>query len=277
MKYITIKDIKRKSKLERKSYIAKKYNYASGLYLIPNYEIVEKKEPIQYLNELIDEIIRQRELFTLLVKHGSYQEISSYIIDRFLHKNYYTPKHEAYNQSLIWRERAKKMVNGICFLYTHKRDSSNLSLIENYVDLINWKFDGCIEHDIKKYYEELKDNAVFKELIDEIVIGYKMPECLDKSPSLDTLQQWGFLTMQFFDFNYVRDYIEIQGLTSNNRNDIIDFLKKYMLGISIANKYLDPNNKLLDYLKSFVKNLNSLTNEEKDFNNELLESLKTVY
>lgn len=286
MKYITIKDLKREAKNTRKNnndlknhmdslnFVATKHNYSSWNELLDNSAIIIKpNDPVYYLNELIDEIIKQREIFIVLIKEGSYSELSSYMNERFLKLDALATNHKDYNSSLMWRERAKKLMVGVCLLYTHKRELNSRSLIENYLDLRNLSLENHIIYDIQKYYEELKKYEDFKILTDEIIIDHKIPESFGTPPSFDTLQQWGFLTMHFYPLMDIHHTMRKLGISTTNRNDIINFLKDNM-HLMNNNKYLDPNNKTTDYIKSITNNSTIYTDEDKLLHLKLLNHIR---
>lgn len=217
MKYITVKQLKNEAKNKRKkdpsinnhseslNKVACSKGFKNWDDLINNTVLLqEKKQEINFY-EIAQEI--QSSLLNLekILKDGGYKQISKTVEKLWFVECSYTDTSE------IFFEYLSRYLDGVAYLYTQKRDTTNMSSTELLKYLINLFRTHFLIKEINYFYPILKDDYIFKDLLNNIEMddnnlyyistnheeGYNIREREDDPILFDIFNQCAYYNMFF--------------------------------------------------------------------------------
>lgn len=260
MNYVTIADLKKMAKKERKNnnniknhaeslnIIANMNNFSSWSDLIDNSVLLKsnnalsEKEKRDILSNVVDNIIIKLHEIKSIFSTNNPEVLSTYINNNFL--DAFSTKKES-----MWIDRAKEAMEAICFVYTKSDSERN---IYNFKEIL--PFSNCLAIiDEKELFNDIRVKRLFELVMHE----YKPEEPISNR----ALEQYGFLTMEYtIQFSFIDNIMNAFGKNlETSKKQIKDIiLKNYNL---LLYKYSANDVNILDPTKLFLKYRNSFNTE----------------
>jgi hypothetical protein len=274
--YITIKDLKKKAKKERKNNnnlknhseslnaISVGYNFKNWEELLENSILPLKANKdlnldeksiymIHLLKVIVDNIYNNIRNFHEILESESENVLTNYIHNSF--NNYNT------SESDFWMQKGIDLIHVISFMFYEKHNKDEYCF-NNYYKYL--KLEILLE-DINKN-ENLKNNDVIKDFLSNTLVSYINPTSSNPNPEQNETvkEQFGYLSTQYTrTFNVIKDTIEIFNNKKITKKEIIDLLKiKDNLHLLYNNQLLDNKNNFLTYTKNLTGSDYSIYNNE---------------
>ena len=268
MKYITIADLKKMAKKERKknnniknhadslNLIANKNNFSNWSELIDNAVLIKSNKEIsekdkkEILSEVIDNIMLKLHEIKNIFSTNNPETLSIYINNNFL--NSYVTKKDC-----SWNSRSKIFMESFCFIYTNFTLEKNIYMFKEMLHFNN------LLSIIKE--KKLFNDPQIKKLFDLIL--YKN-EYKGKIPDI-VLEQYGYLIMSYMsNIKFIDLIIKIFGFNLDlKREEIKNIILKEHNILTYrcnGNNILDKNNLFLNYKNSFDNEKDFLLDLEKN-------------
>lgn len=199
MNYITIADLKKQAKKERKNnnsiknhaeslnIVAKQHNFDSWNDLLDNSVIIKKnelesQEQIILLKEFINDSLTLINEFNLIFKTSNHEMLAIFMNKHFLYQSINKVGDEDF-----WRNRAKKWMEQVCFIFVNSDLPRNIKglrhcfLLENMLEIIEEK--------------KLHQNENIKCLFEQVLYEPQNNQLIE--PSYNVLNQNGYCSMQY--------------------------------------------------------------------------------
>ena len=266
MNYITIADLKKQAKKERKNNNSIK-NHADSL------NIVAKQNNFDSWSDLIDKsvILKKENIFTQAERLSM---LKTFINDATVHLNelttifkienhdvlsvkmtkYFLDSIEEYsNGDTLWRERAILWLDRLCFIFVKSdipKTFKGFRSVMSFTDLLKVIYRNHLQHE-----EQVKN------LFDMMYYEYDLEEI--KEPSYDVLQQYGYCSMQGIrKFGFTENLFKFINLNENITKDhvknmILHNTELFTMTFYAKSNMLDPHQIFKRYKDSF--------NNEADF------------
>lgn len=199
MNYITIADLKKQAKKERKNnnsiknhaeslnFVAKQNNYENWSDLIDSSVLIKNNsltdiQQINLLKEFVNESLTLINEFNLIFKTNNHEILAIFMNKHFLYKS-----NNDTDEIDFWKERAKKWMEQVCFIFTNSDLPRNIKglrhcfIFNNLLEIIEEK--NLHQHEnIKCLFELVLYEPQNNQLTD---------------PSYNVLEQSGYCSMQF--------------------------------------------------------------------------------
>lgn len=260
MNYVTIADLKKMAKKERKNnnniknhaeslnIIANMNNFSSWSDLIDNSVLLKsnnalsEKEKKDILSNVVDNIIIKLHEIKSIFSTNNPEVLSTYMNNNFL--DAFDSKKED-----MWANRAREFMETLCFVYVNSNLERN---IYNFKEIL--PFANCLAIiEDKKLLNDIK----VKRLFELVMYEYKPQEPIPDN----VLEQYGFLAMQYIiHFGFIDNIMKVFGKDlEKSKKQIKDIiLKNYNL---LLYKYSVNDVNMLDPTKLFLKYRNSFNTE----------------
>lgn len=260
MKYVTIADLKKQAKKERKNnnsiknhaesldIVAKKNNFDSWSELIDSSVILKKDnlltqaERSVMLNTLINDATIQINELTTIFKIENHDVLSIKMTQHFIESL------EDYGSGdTLWRERAIMWLDSLCFIFIN---SDVPKTFQGFRDMIGFT-------DLLKviYKNNLQHKEHVKKLFDMMLYEYDLETI--KEPSYNVLQQYGYCSMQSSGkFGFATNLFKFINLNQNITKDhvknmILHNTTLFTMTFSSRSNALDPHQIFKRYKDSF--------------------------
>lgn len=279
MKYVTIADLKKQAKKERKNnnsiknhaeslnVVAKQNNYENWSVLLDNAVLIKAEkltdcQKLSLLKEFINDTVSLINEFKLIFKTTNHEMLAIFINKNFLPEN--TGQED---NDFFWKERAKKWMECVCFIFLQSDLPRNINGFRNC-----WRFENMLEI---IHTSNLYENENVKYLFN--LLGYQPEKDKVIAPSYDVLQQNGYCSMQYTArMGFIADSIsKVFGHEfSVTKNKIKETILNNHLWFTYHHSslsdipILDQKSLLTDYVNSFK--------DEVDFKKELKRHLDLI-
>jgi hypothetical protein len=278
MNYITIADLKKQAKKERKNnnsiknhadslnLVAKKNNFDSWSDLLDNSVIIKKNElanedQINLLKEFINDSLTLINEFNLIFKTNNHEMLAIFINKHFLYQSI-----NKVGDEYFWRNRAKKWMEQVCFIFVYSDLPRNIKglrhcfLLENMLEIIEDK--------------QLHQHENVKCLFEQVLYEPQNNQLIE--PSYEVLNQNGYCSMQYTaHIGFVADSLSkiLNNEFSINKNKI----KELILNQPSLFTYdsFGTTLPILDQKKLFTRYRNSFKTED-SFKTTLKKHLESI-
>jgi hypothetical protein len=274
MNYITIADLKKQAKKERKNnnsiknhadslnLVAKQNNFDSWSDLIDKSVILKKEnlytqaERLSMLKTFINDATIHLNELTTIFKIENHDVLSIKMT-----KNFIDPVDDYSNGDSLWRDRAISWLDKLCFIFINSdipKTFQGFRSMMSFPDLLKVIYRNHLQHE-----EQVKN------LFDMMYYEYDLEEI--KEPEYDVLQQYGYCSMQATGrFGFTENLFKFINL---NENTTKDHVKNMILhNTSLFTMTLSSRTNMLDPHKIFKRYRASFDNEA-DFKNTLRNDL----
>jgi hypothetical protein len=274
--YITIKELKKQAKKERKNNnklknhseslnsISIEYNFKNWEELLDNSVLPLKNNDDLDLDEksvyqifllrgIVDDIYNNIRNFHEILESESENVLTSYIHNSF---NNYNSSEEDF-----WMNKGIELIHVISFMF-YKNHNKNEYCFKNYHKYLNL---DKILSDIYKN-ESLKNNDIIKDFLSNTLVSYIAPTPSNPNPTQNEtlIEQFHYLsTLYVRNFNVIKKTIEIFNNKKITKKEIINLLKiKNNLHLLYSNQFLDKKNNFLKYTKNLTGSDYSIYNND---------------